>query len=51
MDELVDNMIFYLNEMLTKSKILCEEKWVSVFKKLNGKEQQWKDLSDSVNNI
>ncbi len=46
MDKLVDNMISYLNEMSTKSKLLCEEKLASVFTELNCKEQQWKDLLD-----
>ncbi len=46
MEELVDNMILYLNQISIKSKLLNEEKWASVFKDLNCKEQQWKDLLD-----
>ncbi len=46
MGKLVDNMISHLNEMSTKSKLLFEEKWASVFKELNCKEQEWKDLLD-----
>ncbi len=44
MDELVDNMISYLNQMSAKSKLVCEKKWHFVFKQLNCKEEEWKDL-------
>ncbi len=42
MDMLVDNMIAFLNEMLIKSKIMCQ--WGISLKKLNCKEAEWKDV-------
>ncbi len=44
MDELVDNMISHLNQTSAKSKLVCEKKWDFVFKQLNCKEEEWKDL-------
>ncbi len=44
MDELVGKMILFLNEMSTKSKMLCEKKWVGVLYQLSCKEEEWSRL-------
>ncbi len=44
MDDLVTNMISFLNEISSKSNMLCRQKCRYVFNKLDEKKQKWKDI-------
>ncbi len=44
MDDLVTNMISFLNKISNKSNMLCKQKWGYVFSKLDERQQQWIDI-------
>ncbi len=44
MDDLVTDMTSFLNEIPSKSNMLCMQKWGYVFNKLDEKEHQWKNI-------